>query len=71
MLVELFKLAHSLDKKAEYDLANDVQEIIAELVRRTGTNSEELVALADYFDELGEAEMANKFDAMLARTSKK
>jgi len=71
MLVKLFKLAHRLDKLAEYDLANDVQEVIAELAQRTGTSSEELVTLADYFDELGETKLANKFDAMLAHSSKK
>jgi len=71
MLVELFKLAHKLDKKAEYDLANEVQEVMNELLRRTSASVEELVILADYFDAQGETALANKFDAMLVQAKKK
>ena len=54
MLTDLIKLAYKLDKKGEYDLANDVAEVIKELSQRAGVNPEEIVTLADYFDTEGE-----------------
>lgn len=67
MLVELIKLAYRLDRKGEYDLANDVDEVIKELSQRAGLNAEEMVALADYFDGEGDTKLADKFDTLLSR----
>lgn len=71
MIVELFKLAHQLDKKAKHDLAGDVDKLIEELTQRAGINPEEMVSLADYLDEQGEVELASKFDNMLKAAAKK
>ncbi len=58
-------LINRLDKKAEYDLASDVDKIIEELSQRAGLGQEEIVSLADYFDDEGETKLADKFDALL------
>ena len=71
MLAQLIKLAYTLDKKGEYDLANEVQAVMVELVKRVGINPEEIVSLANYFDGLGETTLANKYDEMLKASKKK
>ena len=71
MLTELFKLAHTLDKKAEYELANEVEAVIKELSQRVGLTTEEMVSLADHFDQEGETALANKFDTMLKQSTKR
>ena len=70
MLSELFKLAYSLDKKNEYELASEVDDIIKELSQRAGIDPEDMVSLANYFDEVGDVELANKFDSILAKAKK-
>jgi NTP pyrophosphatase (non-canonical NTP hydrolase) len=70
MLVELFKLAHKLDKLAEYELANEVDEVVKELSQRAGLTAEDMVSLANYFDENGETKLSDKFDAMLKNIKK-
>jgi len=67
MLVELFKLAQSLDKKGEYELANEVDEIIKELSQRAGITPDEMIALANDLDTNGEVELADKLDNVLAK----
>ena len=64
MLADLIKLAYKLDKKGEYELASEVDDIIKELSQRAGLNSEEMVSLADYFDTEGETKLADKFDVL-------
>lgn len=70
MIVELIKLAYRLDKKGEYELADDIQEVMADLINRTGINPKDLVALADHFDKLNDTKLADKFDALLSKTKK-
>ena len=65
MIVELFKLAHTLDKKGEYELASDVDKIIKEMRQRVGLSKEDIVSLANYLDKEGDTELANKLDSML------
>lgn len=65
MLAELFKLAYTLDKKGEYELASEVDKIIKEMHQRAGLSKEEIISLANHFDEKGDTELANKLDSML------
>ena len=71
MLNELVKLAYTLDKKGEYELANEVQSVMTELIKRVGVDPSEIVSLANYFDELGDTALADKFDATLKEARKK
>jgi len=64
MLIELFKLAHTLDKKAEYALASEVDALIQELTQRAGLELKDITAAADYFDAQGDTDTANKLDAL-------
>lgn len=70
MLAQLIKLAYTLDKKGEYDLANEIQAVMVELVKRVGISPKEVVSLANYFDGLGETTLANKYDKMLKASKK-
>lgn len=67
MLTKLFKLANSLDKKGEYELASEVDKVIKELSRRVGLTAKEMVSLANELDENGETELADKLDVVLAK----
>lgn len=71
MLVELFKLAYMLDQKKEYEMAREIDAVIAELIQRTGLNEKDMVSLANYFDAEGEVELANKLDNMMKAAAKK
>lgn len=71
MIVELFKVAHELDKKGEYELADEVNEVVKSLAERVGISGKEMVAVADYFDSVGDTEAADKVDAMLVEAKKK
>lgn len=70
MLIELIKLAHSLDKKAEYEMANEIDKVIKELSQRAGLTPDEMVSLADHFDKEGETALASKYDEMLKKSIK-
>lgn len=65
MLAKLYKMAYTLDQKGLYDEAKKIEEVMEEMTRRVGLNKKELVSLADYFDNMGEVELANKFDDIL------
>lgn len=69
MLVELYKIAYSLDKKGEYDMADEVDRMIETLAKRVGLK--EMVALADYFDEIEDYASADMVDSMVRKTTKK
>lgn len=71
MIIELFKLAHSLDKKAEYELSSDVDKIILELQQRAGLELKDFTAVANYLDEQGDTELADKLDALVMKAIKK
>lgn len=70
MLVELIKLAYTLDKKKEYEIAREIDAVVAELAQRTGLTEKDMVSLADYFDGDGEVELANKMDELLKVAAK-
>jgi len=65
VLVRLYKLAHELDARGDFELADEIDEAIKTLAKRVGINNKGAVALANYFDETGEIELADKIDAML------
>ena len=70
MITKLFKLAQTLDKKGEYELASEVDAIIKELSQRAGLTPEEMVSLANDLDIEGETNLADKLDAVLAKKKK-
>ena len=70
MLTELFKLAQTLDKKGEYELASEVDAIIKELSQRAGLTTEEMISLANDLDANGDTDLADKLDSVLAKKSK-
>ena len=71
MLSTLFKLAYKLDKQGKYDEAKEIEAVMKELTLRVGLDPEEIVSLANFFDEHGETAIANRFDAMIKETAKK
>lgn len=71
MLVKLFKLAHSLDKRGHYDEAKAIDEVMQSLSQRVGLNLEDLVSLADYCDEQGDTATASKLDEFISVAAKK
>jgi len=64
MLARLFKLAYTLDKKGYYSEAAEIEKVMETLAKRTGLNVEDMVSLANHFDEVGDTKLADKFDAM-------
>lgn len=68
MLAELIKLASTLDSKSEFELASEVDAVVAELAQRAGIA--DLIAVANYLDEAGEHAAANQLDAVLAGKKK-
>jgi hypothetical protein len=69
MLTKLYKLADTLDKRGEFELADEVSKVIETLIQRVGM--EEMVALGDYFDEIGDTKSADRIDEMLSEAKKK
>lgn len=64
ILVDLYKLAHRLDKIALYSEANDIGEMMRTLAKRVGLTPKDMISLADYFDGEGEIAIADYFDEM-------
>lgn len=64
MLVKLYKLAYTLDKKGHYSEADEIEAAMKSLADRVGLNIQDMVSLADFFDRQGEIELANRFDEM-------
>lgn len=71
MLAKLYKLAYSLDKKALYDEAKEIESVMKILSERVGLSKEDMVSLADHFDKLGDTALASHFDDMLKAASRK
>lgn len=71
MLVKLFKLAHSLDKRGHYDEASAIDEVVKSLAKRVGLDLEDLVSLANEYDEQGDTAAASRLDALVRAAAKK
>ena len=69
LLTSLYKIAYSLDKKGMYSEAQEIEMAMEILARRVGLKLEDMVALADHFDQLGDTAIANKFD-VIVKTAK-
>jgi len=64
MLVQLYKLAYDLDRKGLHSEAEEIEEVMKLMAKRVGLNVEDMVSLANYFDEVGDSDLADKFDGM-------
>lgn len=64
MLAKLYKLAYRLDKIALYDEAKEIEEVMKALSERVGLTIDDMISLADYFDQSGDVTLADRFDAM-------
>lgn len=71
MFAKLFKLAYHLDLKGEYDEAKKIEKVMQSLAQRVGIAIEDIVSLADYFDQEGEITLADRFDAMAKTAARK
>ena len=71
MLAKLYKLAYKLDKRALYDEAKEIEAVMKTLSERVGLTPDEMISLADHFDQEGETALANKFDEMVKEAALK
>lgn len=71
MLAKLYKLAYRLDKLALYDEAKEIEAVMKTLSERVGLTAEDMVSLADHFDNNGDTVLADRFDEMAKEALKK
>lgn len=71
MLVKLFKLAYTLDRKGYYNEASEIEEVMKTLSQRVGLDVKDMVSLADYCDDQGDTPLADRFDSMAKAAAKK
>lgn len=71
MLGKLYKMAYDLDKRGFHNEAAEIEKVMETMAKRVGLKLEEMVSLANYFDELGETELADTFDTMAKEAAKK
>ena len=71
MIPRLFKLAYHLDGRGLYDEAKKIEEIMEQMVQRVGLKIDDMVALADHFDEIGDTKLASYFDNMIKEAAEK
>lgn len=64
-LARLYKVAYTLDRKGMYNEAQEIERVMESLAKRVGLQLEDMVALADHFDQTGDAALADKFDEMV------
>ncbi len=70
MLPRLYKLAYHLDQKGLYDEAAEIEKAMDVLAERVGLSADDMIALADYFDSIGDVALANHFDEMVKEAIK-
>lgn len=70
-LVALYKVAYTLDTKGMYNEAKEIEKVMESMAKRVGINPDDMIALADYFDQLGETALANRFDELVKEAAKK
>jgi hypothetical protein len=71
MLVKLFKMAHEADKRGDYAMANEMDEVIKTMAQQVGISLEDLAEVADYLDEVGDTRLANVVDNMIKEGKEK
>ncbi len=71
VIAKLYKLAYVLDKKGLYNEAVEIEKVMQSLSERVGLTEEDMVSLADHFDEAGDTVLANHFDELLKKAKKK
>ena len=71
MLITLVKLACELDIKGEFEMADKIDAAVKSLAERVGLKLEELVSLADHFDNIGETTIASQLDVVIKEAAKK
>jgi len=71
MLVKLFKLAYKLDKMALYNEAKEIENVMKALSERVGLTPDDMISLADHFDQEGETVLADHFDTMAKEAIRK
>lgn len=71
MLAKLYKLAYHLDGKGLYDEAKEIEEVMKSLSQRVGLSADDMIALADHFDQLGDTVLASHFDEMIKAAARK
>lgn len=64
-LANLYKVAYHLELRGRYDEAREIENVMRSLADRVGLQPEDMVALADHFDSIGDTALANHFDEML------
>lgn len=70
MLAQLYKFAYDLDHKGLYQEAKEIEEVMQALSQRVGLGREDMIALADHFDEIGDPDLADYFDELAKQTTK-
>lgn len=70
MLKDLYKLAYDLDRKGQYDMAQEIEKVMESLAKRVGIDPKDMVSLADYFDSIGDTTLANHIDSLLEKVAK-
>jgi DNA-binding MarR family transcriptional regulator len=71
MLTTLYKVAHELDKKGEYGMADKIDAVVKELTERVGLKLADVVSLADELDKAGDVALADKLDAIVKEAAEK
>lgn len=71
ILVQLYKMAHELDRLGMYEEASEIDIIMSSMAKRVGIDLSELVSLANYFDHKGNIVCANILDEVLLAEAKK
>lgn len=71
VVTNLFKLAYYLDRKALYNEAKEIERVMQQLAERVGIDTEELVSLADHFDQIGDTATANAIDHVIKEAAGK
>lgn len=71
MLSKLYKMAYDLDKRGFHNEAAEIEKVMETMAKRVGLKLDEMVSLANYFDELGETELADTFDTMAKEATNK
>ena len=71
MLAKLYKLAYNLDRNGHYGEAAEIEEVMKSMAERVGLSAEDMVALADHFDQIGDIATADMFDKMIKESKKK
>lgn len=68
-VVQLFKLAYHLDLLGQDDIADEIDEAMKVMAQRAGLKLEDMVALANEFDAIGDTKSADKIDELIVKAA--